>query len=50
MISYEEFRTWKRKNKPTIEEAKAMPREYWQMSNEVLLLMAARGNEGGLLW
>mmetsp|Transcript_16660 Transcript_16660/g.29158 ORF Transcript_16660/g.29158 Transcript_16660/m.29158 type:complete len:262 (+) Transcript_16660:68-853(+) len=45
-ISLEEFQAWQRKQKPTIQVAQDMPREYWEMSNEVLLLMAARGNEG----
>lgn len=41
VISLEEFQAMKKK--PTMKQAMEMPRHYHEMSNDVLLLMAARG-------
>lgn len=35
-------------SKPTMEDAKTMPREYYEMPNEVLLTLAANGDYGAM--
>lgn len=47
VISPDELHAFiEKKSKPTIAVAMAMPREPWEMPNEVLVLMAARGDPG----
>jgi len=45
-ISAAEFEEWRLRNKPTVITAREMPREYWQLGNDALAIMAARGVQG----
>jgi hypothetical protein len=44
VLCFSEYRAMRRK--PDMKQAMDMPRDFWEMSNEVLLLMAARGMTG----